>query len=629
MFPMILNCIATAIVLLLAVPSSVPASARENSAPVKIPSTLLPSDRATTWQPGMMAVGGIPSRTKVCAELKPRGGEQDDAADIQRAIDDCPAGQIVQLSAGKFLISSRYLLVNKGITVRGAGPGQTVLEKPNGAKPNRHEASKKPFPLVIVGPSRFSNTRSSSGVAASTDLAEDAKKGAYSVRVTDTAGLSKGQIVLLDEASGASWQTDPQGRGQVWASPDFRVVWKKHKPRRSSDDYTAETFPTTPKSAGQWHSRLDRPTAEVKQVASVSDGVVTFTTPIHISYRTKHRAQLSRYGQAHVLNAGIEDLKLVGGDRGNLIFQWAGFSWARNVDSTQWLGVGVSFNSSFRIELRKFYVHDAAFADVGGGAYALGLQHGTSEVLIENGIVLRANKLIVARSAGAGSVVGYNYMDMAYIRRINGWIEVGLNASHRVGPHHVLFEGNYGHNADNDQTHGNSIYHTFFRNHLRCIRAPFANQKGGERIDDAKAWRSRPKRCIGQMAYSYWMSFLGNVLGARGQMQGWSYETTFRSGKPGIWMLGWDGESPYPTDRRVAKTALRHGNFDYLTNRVKWDPTVAHRELPDSLYLTEKPSFFNDGRGYKWPWGDPTGKEKLHALPAKVRYDAGTPFTQP
>ena len=55
-----------------------------------------------------------------------------------------------------------------------------------------------------------------------------------------------------------------------------------------------------------------------------------------------------------------------------------------------------------------------------------------------------------------------------------------------VGSHHVLFEGNYGHNADSDNTHGNSIYHTFFRNHLRGIRAPFDNQAGG-RIDDADA----------------------------------------------------------------------------------------------------------------------------------------------
>jgi hypothetical protein len=125
------------------------------------------------------------------------------------------------------------------------------------------------------------------------------------------------------------------------------------------------------------------------------------------------------------------------------------------------------------------------------------------------------------------------------------------------------------------------------------------------------------------------MSFIGNVLGAEGQMRGWVYETKFVDGTPGIWLLGWDGVSPYPIDARVAATALRHGNFDYVTNTVKWDPAIPTRALPDSLYLKEKPAFFAAGRGYTWPWVDPAGATKLHVLPAKARYDAGTPFTQP
>jgi hypothetical protein len=30
-----------------------------------------------------------------------------------------------------------------------------------------------------------------------------------------------------------------------------------------------------------------------------------------------------------------------------------------------------------------------------------------------------------------------------------------------------------------------------------------------------------------------------------------------------------------------------------------------------------------------WPWVNPTGSPQLYTLPAKARYDAGTPFTQP
>ena len=603
--------------------------ARAVPVPAVDASAILPAGRATLWNPGMRGVGGIPVRTTVCATVAPSGGRLDDEGLIQAAIDGCPEGQVVQLAAGTFTIGSgSYLLINRGITLRGAGPDRTTLARTEGARPFQEAVSSRPAPLIVVGPSRYSPNGDPSGVAGPMALTADAVQGAYSVTVASTAGFSPGQIVLLDEASGASWQADPQGRGQIWAAPDWRVVWQKHNPVvRYVDDFDANTFPTTPGKAGGWFSRLDRPTAEVKQVASISGSTVTFTTPIHISYRRSNAAQLSSYVQPHVRRAGVEDLKLVGGDDGNLRFNWAAESWVRNVDNTQWHGDGFSIHSSFRVELREFYVHDAAWAQPGGGGYAISLSSGSAEVLIENGISVRANKPIVVRSAGAGSVIGYNYMDMAYINTYGTWIEAGLNASHMAGSHHVLFEGNYGHNAENDSIHGNSIYHTFFRNHLRGIRAPFDNQAGG-RIDDASQPNNGPRRSVGLMAYSYWMSFVGNVLGAPGEMSAWAYETTF-GGKPGIWMLGWDTTAPYPVDARVAATTLRHGNFDYVTNTVKWDASITTRKLPRSLYLTQRPAFFDAGRRYPWPWVDPEGVTKLHTLPAKARYEAGTPFMQP
>jgi hypothetical protein len=587
-----------------------------------IDTSILPADRATTWKPGMMGAGGIPARSTVCATLTPKGGGQTDDAQIQAAINACPAGQVVVLGPGTFTLATGVpLLINKGITLRGAGPNKTTITKNDGAKayPTDPAFGASPGPLIIVGPSQFGVDGSDNvGVVGSTNLTADAVKGTNTVTVASTAGLSVGQIVLLDEASGAGWQTDPLGGGQVWASSDFRVVWQKHNPPGPADDFDANTLPTTPGGPGQWFSRLDRPTAEVKQIASISGATITFTTPFHISYRTSHAAQLSRYGQPHVTNAGVENLKLTGGDSNNLIFNWAALSWVKNVESAVWLGTGFEISASFRIELREFYVHDAAWSQPGGGAYAISLSFGTAEVLIEDGISVKADKVIVARCAGAGSVVGYNYMDMGYINYNGSWIEIGLNASHMVGPHHVLFEGNYGFNADSDDTHGNSIYHTFFRNHLRGVRAPFVNQQGGATVDDANQTGNGPKRTAGLMAYTYWMSFVGNVLGAPGQMSGWVYETTFTDGTPGIWMLGWDNV----TDTKVTTTAIRHGNFDYVTNTVKWDPTIANHTLPNSYYLTAKPAFFGNNR---WPWVDPlTGA--TYTLPAKARYDAGTPF---
>src|ERR1700760_761502 len=107
-------------------------------------------------------------------------------------------------------------------------------------------------------------------------------------------------------------------------------------------------------------------------------------------------------------------------------------------------------------------------------------------------------------------------MDDGFISGSDGWVEIGLNASHLVGPHHVLFEGNYGVNADSDNTHGSSTYMTYLRNWVRGIRAPFVNPYDGDTINDAIMSGDGPRRCYGPMSYSYWFSFIGNVCGAQG-----------------------------------------------------------------------------------------------------------------
>src|SRR6185369_3564249 len=70
--------------------------------------SFLAPDRATRWQPGMMAAGGIPSRSTICATLSPSGEAIDDTAKIQAAINVCPIGEVVQLSAGTFLINDGH-----------------------------------------------------------------------------------------------------------------------------------------------------------------------------------------------------------------------------------------------------------------------------------------------------------------------------------------------------------------------------------------------------------------------------------------------------------------------------------------------------------------------------------------
>ncbi len=576
--------------------ASAPPSSSATPAPAGNDAQL--QDRVTTWKPGIP--GGVPSRTTVCATVTASSygsGSSDASAGIQAALNGCPAGQVVQLSAGTFLINSGFLILTKGITLRGAGPGVTTLRRTNGATPQSY-TPEVADPVVIIGPQRWPKAG-----GPTVNLTVDGARGATSVTVSSGSGFAAGQFVLLDEDNydTGSWEALPNRNGsptsaRIWATD--RAVWMRHNPPDPADD----PFP----DATGWFMRPGRPICEIKEIASVSGNQVTFTTPLHISYRTSHTAQLTHYTgeNVHVKSAGLEDLTVYGGGDGNVRFECAAYCWMRNVESTLWLGEGVAIENSFRVEVRDSYVHDTAWPEPGGGGYAISFASGSSEVLVENNIVLQANKVMVARAAGAGSVIGYNYMDDGHIGGNALWVEVGINGSHMVGSHHMLFEGNDSFNYDSDNTHGNAIYHTVFRNHLSGFRRSFPG------LSNARAG--------GLMYGSWWHSFVGNVMGTAGRMDGWGYE----SGEKAIWRLGYDPTHwEQDPDPKVRSTVLREGNFDYVTNEVRWDS--AAQTLPASLYLTSKPAFFGSN---PWPWVDPTAATKLYTLPAKARYDAGSPF---
>jgi hypothetical protein len=587
-----------------------------------VDTSILPADRATAWNPGLLSVGGIPQRTTVCRTLSPSGA--DDTAAIQSAVNACPANQVVQLSAGAFRLTG-IIRIGNSITLRGAGPGVTILNKTNGVRgrtttqvpgtnppiytaPDPGSYSYDPAPIIIVGPGRWPGPTNSTSV----NLTANGVKGAMSVTVTSAAGFTPGTFVLLDELTGATYKPTPTGfPGGAQVQAGDYVAWNIHSPGSPGDD---------PDEGKSWFSRYDRATNEVKEVASVSGNTVTFTTPIHITYRTANTAQLTRYvtsqsgeSSVHVKNAGVEDLTVKGGAAGNIRFECAAYSWAKNIENTQWLDEGFAINNSFRVEIRDSMGHTGSWPQPGGGGYAISLANASSEILIENNILRDTCKVMVARSCGAGSVVAYNYTDDSWDQYDPSWQEVGINASHMAGPHHVLFEGNFSPNADSDYTHGNAIYMTFFRNQLTGVRKSFSTIEGSQ-------------RAAGLAYGSWWDSFIGNVMGRSGQMSGWLYDDPSMTNNTAnwrdkvIWKIGYDPIrwSMVP-DPKTMSTLLRGGNYDYLTNSTHWE-NVSEQRLPSSLYLNNKPAFFGST---PWPPIGPDVAGFTSTIPAKACFDQG------
>lgn len=610
-----------------------------------VDTSMLPADRATVWNPGMMSAGGIPNRTTICATINAAtygNGASDASSGIQSALDSCPGGQVVKLSSGIFSVNN-LLLIHSSITLRGAGPTLTILQKSDGVvarstslvsgtsvytpiDPGSYSYNAQP--IIIIGPSRYPSSDASTSV----NLTVDGTQGTSTVTVSNASGFAAGQFVMLDELSGASWKDTPAGfpsSAKVWAGD--RVVWNMHWPQQQflDDSGNADAsgpYDVTPgdtPAAMSWFSRTNRPTCEIKEVLSVSGSTITFTTPLHISYRTSHTAQLTRYtlsggtsgsNSIHVKNAGVEDLAVKGGADGQIRFEAAAYSWAKNIDSSQWLGEGFAVDSSFRIEIRDSYIHKGSWPEPGGGGYAISFAQGSSEVLVENNAILDSCKMMVVRSCGAGSVFGYNYTDDAWDFDNPVWVEVGINASHMAGPHHVLFEGNYAQNADSDYTHGNAIYLTFLRNWLSGKRKSFPDV-------------STNSRAVGLAYGSWWDTFIGNVLGRSGQMSGWVYDDPSMAAgtaswrNKDIWEIGYDPERfTMVPDTQTLTTLMRGGNYDFLNNQTVWTSSVPAQTIPPSFYLSSKPAFFGNT---PWPPVGPDVANFTNILPAQSCVEQG------
>jgi len=538
--------------------------------------TLIPSDRLTTWSPGVP--GGVPARTTVCANLSAAtygNGSGDATAGIQAALDACPVGQVVQLSSGDFKIT-HFLQITKGIVLRGVGPTQTRLKMPVGTNSN----------LITVGTQWFKFTQA-------TNLASTASKGSRSVTLANNPGLTVGEIVLVDQLTDSSV-----------------TEWSSKSP---------------PGDASRtWFTRPNRPVGQVMEIQSVSGTTITFTTPFHIAFQTGFAAQLTRFGNVDngpvipsVKYAGVEDLYLSGGSggQGNITLSNAAYSWIKNIESDFQDGPSVAIDASFRSTVRDSYIHSTQQPYPGGGGYGISFSWYSADNLVENNIVWNMNKVMVMRASGGGNVVGYNYMEDGYIGNQTQWMETGLNGSHMTTPHYELFEGNQSFNFDGDNTWGNSVYITVFRNQLTGKRRS---------IPPLRLTDSQNVRAIGLMGGHMWYSFVGNVLGTENQnpspARGYVYDATspWRNSPIGMWRLGYNPENwNAPGDPKVLSTVIREGNFDYATNQVRW--TSAAQQLPASLYLAGKPAFFGSNT---WPWVEPTGATKTFTLPARARFDA-------
>jgi hypothetical protein len=517
-------------------------------------SSIIPDDRKIDWSSAGVS-GGIPYRTNICSTLNPGAT----ASQINTAIQNCNNG-VVYLNAGNYNLETGIVL-KSNVTLRGAGMGRTILKGQSGVDTNY---------LLSVTPSNFDwdYSQSTPRNLASTGLAKDSN----SITTTSAHGWSVGDYVLIDQLS------DPTGNPPI-----------SEQGGSGACTWCGRSSGTRP--IGQWAKITGVPTSTT----------ATIEPSLHWNYDITKTPQ--GYKIPSVMTyAGVESLTLdnsASGTYDTIHLYFAANSWLLNVEAIGSVRrmvdiYGGVFNT---IQACSFHEGVPSTPIVGdhygpNRAYGVFLGNDATSMLIENNLFYHLSLMTSLEGAPSGNVIAYNYYRDSYYNNLDwGRLTIGMHGAH---PKMNLIEGNIAEDKfDADYYWGTSSHQTFFRNRMFNI----------------------PNKVYGSWGFDiykgqHYYSIVGNVFGT-------SYENKYEltgdfdyMNDKSIYKLGYidAGDSGASgNDAQVKATLYRYANWDSVHNCIWNDSSsscITNPALPNSLYLTSKPSFYP--ADMPWPSIDPS-----------------------
>lgn len=339
--------------------------------------------------------------------------------------------------------------------------------------------------------------------------------------------------------------------------------------------------------------------AQIVKITAKNGDSLTINRPLYFTFSASLSPEIVILTPNPIVNVGIEDLyieRVNSGQWGNNIYMDGCVNcWVKNIESYNCLEAHMRIKNSYACVIRDSFFHHGHSFD-GGGAYGVFLFGRNSDHLVENNIFYYLRHSMVMEGGGSGNVFGYNYSDRMFDNTYpdTDWLMSDLS-THGAHPYMNLFEGNIGSHLSFDFVWGTSSHNTAFRNWL-------------DRTSEGEAQEINLHHfSVDIQSKNLYHNVVGNVLGVSGD-----------SGDP--WRLGCesDGDCESP-DPNVANTLLRHGNHDYGSQSTQWDPGISDHNLPNSLYLSSKPSFFGDKQ---WPPFGPDLNPVVRTIPAKERFES-------
>jgi len=544
----------------------------------------LPADRRTAWFPaGLDTVGGIPNYPSVTCSGLDSSGATDNTSRINTCITNAAAGTAVFIPAGNYLVSGT-INMKSNVALRGAKPASAPWLPSAQSAATTITCSNCRF--YFNGGSKTSNW--SPGANSGTAITAGYASGSTSITVSSATAYNVNDYISIYQDKDSALIDD---KGYGWLGEDS--------------------------GSSETHAK-----AQYAKIIAKSGNTLTIDPPIYV-VSPAPTGQSIRRQTFGVVMAGLEDLRITAnGPHRPILFQFTRHSWLKGIECYNCGGTSSSGDPhvwtvfSYANEYRDSYFHTGAGHDSGQN-YGLEFYNWNSRHKIENNVVRDTRHAIIFEGGGSGNVILYNYTDDnwesvqgASTSYDSSFLSEDEAPNHGAHPHMNLWEGNSASSMWADYTQGSSSHNTLFRNYVRCRQTNLTMS--------TNPWNWV---CIEIEQFNRFYNLVGNVVGL----------PTFSSGtvvlnssagatKPIIYRFGYSSAGGSYSDSQSFSTAIRHGNFNYVSDAVdNW--ADSDHVLPLSMYYASKPAFFGS---CAWPPVGPDVNPMVGTLPAKDRYEGGS-----
>lgn len=340
---------------------------------------IVPSDRLTTWQPGIP--GGIPEAAGTTVDVTSYGADPSGAADsapaFLNALHALPAGGgVVFIPEGTYRLAGKIAVDRDDVVFRGQGRHRTRLLA---------DHTDKVFEVLIYWQGPW------------LDILSGYQKGSQTIVLPSIGGYQVGRFVQMKQTN------DP---AVMYTDPAWNVSWGQD-------------------AVGQFC-----------EITAIAGNTISLRTPLHFSFRSDMQPK-ARYMVLRK-NIGFEDFYVEKLQPGGETFwlKYAAYCWIRRVESDHTMVAHIHNTGTIGCEYRENYLHNS-FDYQGGNGYGVDLGWQVTDALVENNVMRHLRHAMLVSKGACGNVFGYN---LSY-DRVQGAGETNLNIGYMLSD--VVLHGHY------------------------------------------------------------------------------------------------------------------------------------------------------------------------------------------